>query len=89
MKRPRLEDIDLRRFLFTATGEHTDPGDTFDNLMAELDKLEAVIELLEVANVDEMDSSVVPHVGLLLKDIWRRMEAIVRLGLDPSPRSSA
>ncbi len=83
---------DLRPFLFTATGDATDLArltslDVYDNLTLELDKLAAVIELLEVAHPAEADARVLPKIGLVLKDIRARMRAILDLAQEQRARA--
>ncbi len=77
----RKRDPDFREFVFTATGVDTDvarltPIDVHDNLLPELDRLEALAELLGGAR-EEVDPRILAGAGLLLRDIQRRMRAIL------------
>ena len=74
---------ELRRFLFASTGELTDHKklsaiDACDNLVGELDRLDAIGELLTIAN-DELSQEHVISTGLLLKDVHLRMRTILDL----------
>ena len=74
---------DFREFLFRATGKDTDLGhlDLFDNLIAEVDRLKALAELLEDAQQDELGSHVGSGLALLLGDIASRMRGILELSV--------
>lgn len=77
---------DYRKFLFTATGEDTDLSDfgiveLFDNMIAELDRLEAVTELLLCAKHEELEPRVLPGVALLLGDVRARTRVMLDLAL--------
>ena len=76
---------DFRDFVFTATGRDTDLNklsmiDVYDNVIAELDRLGAIVELLECAN-DSMEPEALGGVALLLKDIRSRMRAILEVAM--------
>lgn len=77
-----VQASDFRKFVFTATGQGTDLEnfstiDLADNLNAELERLRAIAELLQVAG-DELDTQVAGGVGLILKNVHDRMEAILK-----------
>lgn len=72
---------DFREFVFTATGGDTDLEefsviDAYDNATSELEKLHALGELLEVGG-GEMDPEALGGIALLVKDIRKRLAAIM------------
>ena len=76
---------DFRRFLFTATGEHTDIQaldlvDVCDNLVVELDKLRALGELLQGMGY-EADQETLGGIGLLVRDVESRVRTILELAV--------
>ena len=88
-----MKSNDYREFLFRATGKDTDLAsldriDLYDNLIAEVNRLKALAELLEDARDDELG----PHVGsglaLLLDDIAARMRAILELAVAKSGKKA-
>lgn len=81
-----MSNPDYRDLLFTATRKDTDVGRldllTFaDNLIAEIDRLDAVIELLGSAKTDEFDARAFSGVSLLLGDIRLRIRTMLDLTL--------
>lgn len=87
LNRPR-KPHDFREFLFTATGQDTDPGaltaiDLVDNLVCEFDRIGAVTELLENSN-DALDVDALGGIALLLRDCHHRMRKILRVFQDSS-----
>lgn len=82
MKKTRADDADLRRFLFRATGEATDPSDLslidlYDNWVVELDRLAALAELL-ACSAGELDARLLSGAAALLKDVEERMREVLR-----------
>lgn len=75
---------DFREFVFTATGADTPLGDLdammlFDNMIAEVERLGTLADLLTAAKPEEFDARLLPGVGLLLSDVRARMRAILDL----------
>lgn len=75
---------DYREFVFTATREGTDVRNLdvatlFDNMIAEIDRLGALVELLSAVNSDEFEPRVLPGVALLLGDVRARMRTMLDL----------
>lgn len=84
---------DFREFLFTATGKDTaldqlDALDVHDNLLAELDRLHGLAELLSAARPDDIDPHALEGTALLLTDLHRRMRTILDLSIRPKPRKA-
>lgn len=80
MAHGRREGRDFREFVFTATGSGTrtaplDPLDLIDNLAAEVDRLEAIEDLLE-RSVEPVRGS---GLGLLIGDVRRRLREMIRI----------
>lgn len=76
----RRERRDFREFVFTATGAETDLRrverlDLIDNLAAEVERLEAIEELLE-GPAEPVGRS---GLGLLIGDVRRRLREMVRI----------
>ena len=85
MKKRRAGNHDFREHVFTATGKETNLGkfsliDAYDNITAELDRLKAIAELLDVAN-DSFDPNTLQGVALLLNDIHRKIRAIMETAI--------
>lgn len=77
---------DYREFVFTATRKDTDVAQLdivtlFDNMVAEIERLDALIELLSTINADEFQPRCLPGVALLLSDVRARMRAMLDLAL--------
>lgn len=75
---------DHRKFVFTATGETTDIAnfgveDLYDNMIAEIDRLDALIGLLSAVRRDEVEPHVLSGLALLLGDVRARMRAMLDL----------
>lgn len=73
---------DFRKFVFTATGQDTNLEnfslvDLADNLHTELDRIRSIATLLQFTS-DELDTYVAGGVGLILRNIHDRMEAILK-----------
>jgi hypothetical protein len=81
---------DFREFVFRATGKDTDLDnlDLIDNLVAEVDRLGALEELLQSSRPEEFDPRALSGVSLLLGDIRARMRAILDLGLPKSGKKA-
>jgi hypothetical protein len=89
-KKRRPKAGDFREFVFAATGKETEPAtlsyiDVYDNLMAELDRLEALAKLLEDA-AEDLEAETSRAVGAILRDIRKKMGVILDLGLAASRR---
>lgn len=87
-RQPRTRDF--REFVFTATGKDTaldklEALDVYDNLVVELDRLEAVAELLSCARPDDLDAHALEGTALLLQDVHHRMRAILELSRPRTP----
>jgi len=72
---------DFREFVFTATGKDIDLGyvgivDVYDNIILELDRLQAIAELL-ASIYEPIESAAASGLALLLKDIHKRARAIL------------
>ncbi len=73
---------DLRQFLFMGTADDTDPTNALalvDNLNAELLRLEAMTDLLGVADAEEFSGASLTGVSMLLQDVHRRMKTVLDL----------
>ncbi len=81
-KRKTTPRRDFRGHVFTATGKDTDIKnlsliDLFDNLIVELDRLNALADLLGCCP-DPIEPRTAGGIELLVKDCTRRAEAILR-----------
>lgn len=77
---------DYREFVFTATRKDTDVAKLdvvtlFDNMVGEIERLDALIELLTTINADEFEPRRLPGVALLLSDVRARMRTMLDLAL--------
>ena len=90
-KASRRERKDFREFVFTATGGETDTDslsavDVYDNLTAELDRIQSITVLLECSG--EEAAGAVEGVALLLKDIHNRMRTVLELAIQGTKKES-
>lgn len=88
-----MKSNDYREFLFRTTGKDTDLGnldriDLYDNLIAEVDRLKALAELLEDARDDEPGPHVRSGLALLLGDIAARMRGMLEISVAKSGRKA-
>jgi hypothetical protein len=81
-----LNGPDYREFVFTTTRKDTDVAKLdimtlFDNMVGEIERLDALIELLTTINADDFEARHLSGVGLLLSDVRARMRTMLNLAL--------
>lgn len=77
---------DYREFVFTATRKNTDVVKLdivtlFDNMVGEIERLDALIELLTAVKPDDFEPRHLSGVALLLSDVRARMRTMLDLAL--------
>ena len=82
---------DYREFVFTATRKDTDVAKLdvitlFDNMVGEIDRLDALIELLTTINASEFEPRHLPGVASLLSDVRARMRTMLDLALQSAQK---
>ena len=82
---------DYREFLLTASGKDIDPRklsqiDVYDNVAAELDRLKAIADLMELCS-DGLEPEILSGVASIIKQIHGRMDKILDLSLNQKSRS--
>jgi len=75
---------DYREFVFTATRKDTDVAKLdvitlFDNMVGEIERLDALIELLTTTKADDFEPRHLSGVALLLSDVRARMRTMLDL----------
>jgi len=83
---------DYREFVFTATRKDTDVAKLdivtlFDNMVAEIERLDALIELLATINADDFEPRHLSGVALLLSDVPARMRTMLDLALKQAKKT--
>jgi len=83
---------DYREFVFTATRKDTDVAKLdivtlFDNMIAEIERMDALIELLTTINADEFEPRFLPGVALLMGDVRARMRTMLDLALKSAKKA--
>ena len=86
-----MKEPDYREFVFTATRNDTDVAKLdvmtlFDNMVAEIERLDALIELLTTINADDFESRHLSGVALLLSDVRARMRTMLDLALQSAQK---
>lgn len=82
---------DYRDFVFTTTRKNTDVAKLdmitlFDNMVGEIERLDALMDLLSTANAYEFQPRHLSGVSLLLSDVRARMRAMLDLALKSAQR---